>query len=205
MIIDGKEYKVVNLLTPKIQKAINLASEKHSGQLRKADGLPYIVHPFAVAWILSNYTDDEDVIAAGLLHDTLEDVAGYRFDDIKKEFGEEVANIVKEVSEDKDPNIITDEKATWKERKTKYLKHLKIASREAMIVSAADKIHNLSSLLDVYKEQGGAVWKEFNATPEEIIWFNGEVLRILRTRMDGELVGELERIYEQVCKETGLS
>ncbi len=192
-------------LTPKIQKAINEASEKHEGQLRKADGLPYIVHPFAVAWILSNYTDDEDIIAAGLLHDTLEDVAGYRFDDIKKDFGDRVANIVKEVSEDKDPNIKTNEKATWKDRKTKYLKHLQVASREAMLVSAADKIHNLSSLLDAYKEQGDAVWDKFNATPEEIIWFNGDVLRILRTRMGVELVRELERIYKQVCKETGFS
>jgi hypothetical protein len=53
---------------------------------------------------------------------------------------------------------------------------LKIASREAMLVSGADKIHNLSSLLDAYKVQGKDVWGKFNATPEEIIWFNGEVL-----------------------------
>jgi (p)ppGpp synthase/HD superfamily hydrolase len=192
-------------LTPIIQKAINIASEKHLGQKRKADGLPYIVHPFAVAWILSNYTDDEDVIAAGLLHDTLEDVAGYRFDDIKKDFGDRVANIVKEVSEDKDPNIITDEKATWEDRKRKYLKHLQVASREAMLVCCADKIHNLSSLLDVYKEQGDAVCSKFNAPADKILWFNGEVLRILQTRMDGEFVRELERIYTQICEKTDFS
>jgi hypothetical protein len=74
-----------------------------------------------------------------------------------------------------------------------------------MLVSAADKIHNLSSLLDAYKVQSDGVWSKFNASPEEIIWFNGEVLRILRTRMNGELVGELERVYKQVCKETGFS
>ena len=192
-------------LTPKIQKAIDIASEKHLGQLGKSDGLPYIVHPFEVAWILSKYTDDEDVIVSGLLHDTLEDVACYRFDDLKNDFGERVANIVKEVSEDKDPNIITDEKATWEDRKRKYLKHLEVASREAMLVCAADKIHNLSSLLDVYKEQGDAVWSKFNAPVDKILWFNGEVLGILRTRLDGELVRELQEVYTQVCEKTGFS
>jgi len=151
------------------------------------------------------YRYDEEVIAAGLLHDTLEDVASYRFDDLKNDFGERLASIVKEVSEDKDPNIITDEKATWEDRKRKYLKHLKITSWEAMLVCAADKIHNLSSLLDAYKEQGDTAWSKFNSTPENILWFNGEVLQILRTRMDGELVRELERVYAQVCEKTGFS
>ena len=132
-------------------------------------------------------------------------MAGYRFDDIKKDFGDRVANIVKEVSEDKDPNIITNEKATWEERKRKYLNHLEVASREAMLVCAADKIHNLSSLLDAYKVQGDAIWSKFNAPVDKIFWFNGEVLQILRTRMDRELVRELERVYEQVCEKTGFS
>lgn len=127
-------------------------------------------------------------------------MAGYRFDDIKKDFGDRVANIVKEVSEDKDPNIITDEKATWEDRKRKYLKHLEVASREAMLVCAADKIHNFSSLLDVYKEQDDAVWSKFNALVDKILWFNGEVLQILRTRMEGELVRELERVINKFVK-----
>lgn len=66
-------------LTSKIEKAINFAAQKHLGQIRKGDGLPYIVHPFGVAWILSGYSTDEDVIVAGLLHDVLEDVNGLLF------------------------------------------------------------------------------------------------------------------------------
>jgi (p)ppGpp synthase/HD superfamily hydrolase len=54
-----------------------MACRLHLNQVRKADeGLPYISHPFSVAWILSSYTDDEDTIKAGLLHDILEDVPG---------------------------------------------------------------------------------------------------------------------------------
>ena len=93
-------------ITPKIQKAINMASQLHIGQTRKGGpDLPFIVHPFSVAWILANYTDNEDIIVAGLLHDVLEDVRGYKFDNLKNDFGEKIAKIVKEVSEDKDPDI----------------------------------------------------------------------------------------------------
>jgi (p)ppGpp synthase/HD superfamily hydrolase len=66
-------------LTPKIQKAINIAAEKHLRQKRKSTGRPFIIHPFSVGFILSEFTNDEDIIAAGLLHDILEDVRGYTF------------------------------------------------------------------------------------------------------------------------------
>ena len=70
---------------------------------------------------------------------------------------------------------------------------------------AADKIHNLSSLMNVFKEQGDALWSKFNAPVDKILWFNGEVLRILRTRMGGEIVRELGKVYTQVCEKTGFS
>jgi len=189
-------------LTPKIQKAINIAAEKHLGQVRKGDGLPYIVHPFAVAWILSGYTNDEDVICAGLLHDCLEDVPDYRFDDLAKDFGEKIASIVKEVSEDKDPNIKTDEKATWLTRKNKYLEHLRIASQEAMLVCGADKINNIQSMLTAYKNQGSSLLEKFNTSFDKILWFNSEVLKILEEKLNNPLVAELKTVYEQLKKET---
>jgi len=74
-----------------------------------------------------------------------------------------------------------------------------------MLVCCADKIHNLSSLLYAYKEQGEAVWNKFNAPAEKIFWFNGEVLQILRSRMDGELVRELEKVYHRFAKRLVLS
>ena len=137
-------------LTPKIQKAINRAAELHRKQIRKGDGLPYIVHPFSVAWILSDYTTDEDIIVAGLLHDVLEDVRGYNYEDLKRDFGEKIAKIVREVSEEKE-NL---GKNNWKERKRKYLQHLKTANFEAKMICAADKIHNLSSLIEAYRKLG---------------------------------------------------
>lgn len=172
------------MFTPTIQRAINIASRLHVGQVRKGSGdLPYISHPFSVAWILAQYTDDEDVIVAGLLHDILEDVKNYRFDDMVRDFGERIAQIVKEVSEDKDPNVEFDEKVTWKERKLKYLQGLEHDSVESLMVCAADKIHNIQSMIDDYNVQGESFWEKFNAPNAEKLWFYTEVNRILQERL----------------------
>lgn len=187
-------------LTSKIQKAIYKAGVLHKGQKRKTDNLPYTTHPFSVAFILSNYTNDEDVIVAGLLHDVLEDVKGYYFKDLEKDFGSKVAGIVKEVSEDKDPNIEEDKKATWQRRKEGYLSYLKNSSYEAMMVCCADKIHNLGSDIEAYKEQGNKIWENFNSSSDKRMWFYEEVLKILEEKLDNKIVKEFEEVYSEARK-----
>jgi len=185
-------------LTPRIQQAINLASRLHLGQVRKGDvDLPYISHPFSVAWILSNYTDDEDVIISGLLHDILEDVKGYYYEDLKRDFGAKVAGIVKGVSEDKDPNIESDDKATWEDRKTKYLAGLDNDSDESLMVCAADKIHNLQSMINAYQEKGEALWDSFNSPKEKKLWLYEEIAKTLQKRLNSPIVSELEAVYRE--------
>ena len=188
-------------LTQEIQQAINLASRLHLGQVRKGDsGLPYISHPFSVAWILSNYTEDEDIVVAGILHDVLEDVKGYYYDDMVRDFGERVAQIVKGVSEDKDPNVESDEKATWEERKSKYLANLKNDSDEALMVCAADKIHNLQSMISAYQEKGNALWDNFNSPKEKKLWLYQEILKFMKGRLNNPIVDKLEEVYIQAEK-----
>ena len=188
-------------LTQKIQQAINLASRLHLGQVRKGDsGLPYISHPFSVAWILSNYTEDEDIVVAGILHDVLEGVKGYYYDDMVRDFGERVAQIVKGVSEDKNPNIESDGKATWEERKSKYLANLKNDSDEALMVCAADKIHNLQSMISAYQEKGDALWDNFNSPKEKKLWLYQEILKFMKGRLNNPIVDELEEVYIQAEK-----
>jgi (p)ppGpp synthase/HD superfamily hydrolase len=188
-------------LTTKIQKAINVASRLHLGQVRKGDSeLPYISHPFSVAWILSNYTNDEDIIAGGLLHDVLEDVKGYYYDDLAKDFGKRVAQIVKGVSEDKDPNIENDDKATWETRKLKYLAGLESDSEESLMVCCADKIHNLQSMINAYEEKGEELWTHFNSPKEKKLWLYQEILKFMKIRLDNPIVAELEAVYAQAEK-----
>lgn len=180
-------------LTPIIQKAINTATRLHHGQTRKTDNtLPYIVHPFSVAWIVSQYTDDENTITAALLHDVLEDVAGYSAEDMRRDFGEKITSIVQEVSEDKDPNKENNDPIVWMTRKLGYITHLRSASTEAMLVCAADKIHNLRSMVTAHQLQGDAMWERFNAPADKQLWFYEQVTLTLQERLTGNILAELQ-------------
>jgi (p)ppGpp synthase/HD superfamily hydrolase len=182
-------------LTPKIQQAINFVAEKHLGQTRRGIPFPYVVHPFSVAIVLSGYTEDEDIIVAGLLHDVLEDVPGCKYGDLVKNFGFRAAHIVMEVTEDNDPDEISDKRATWLARKNQYLYNLEHDSRDALMVTAADKIHNLRSMIDGYHKIGEELWGRFNAPKEQKLWYYKQVLHILEKRLPNGIVKELKYVY----------
>lgn len=193
-------------LTPKIERAIVRATLLHQGQERKISGVPYIVHPYAVAFLLAHYIDDEDVIIAGLLHDVLEDVPHYYEKDLKQEFGERVCRIVKEVSEDYTEDEKEDYKlrdASWLPRKEHYLANLSDDSEEALLVSAADKIHNLHSFMDDYASHGEIVWSRLGTRKEGMIWFYSEVTRIIGERIKHPLAEELKKTLDEAVKAIG--
>jgi predicted RNA-binding protein with PUA-like domain/5'-deoxynucleotidase YfbR-like HD superfamily hydrolase len=184
------------VLTDKIKYALDRATELHEGQKRIGSGLPYIVHPYSVASILSEYTGDEDVLAAALLHDVLEDVSGYTAEDMELEFGPKVTSIVLEVTEEKDPEAGEEElRATWEKRKEGYLSSLRTASQEALMVAAADKIHNLWSILDEYEQWGDDLWGQFRTPSDKKLWFFEEVLKVLQERLKNPIVQEFEALY----------
>ncbi len=183
-------------LTPKIEKAIKRASILHEGQVRKSTkNTPYITHLFSVAALLSNYAGKEDVIVAGLLHDTLEDTP-YTEEELEAEFGlaiKETVFSVTEVSyyERKNRNF------PWKERKEIYLEKLKTAGADALMVSAADKIDNLEGMIEGYRKNGASVWESFKGSPEEQIWFFGSVLAILEERLQSDIVPHFRLVFEE--------
>ena len=187
-------------LTAKIEKAIVRSAQLHRKQSRKASGAPYIVHPFAVAFLLAHYVEDEDVICAGLLHDVLEDVPSYGAEKMKEEFGENVYRIVKEVTEDRDPmnrwGFFSGQK-NWKERKEGYLESLRNDSPEGMMIAAADKIHNIRSLVDGYESHGDRVWTLFRGKKDEMLWFYESVLRILQEKLHHPIIDELEKTLSE--------
>ena len=193
-----KQNSNFGVLTVKIREAVIKATILHYSQKRKTRDVPFIIHPYSVALILTRYTNDENIIAAGLLHDVLEDVPDYTFEDLKRDFGDKIAQIVKEVSEDKEGGESLDEKKyTWKKRKEGYLETLRKANQEALMVSCADKIHNLTSLIEDYESLGESVWNKFNASRNETSWFYESVLLILEQRLNSEIVKELEKIYRE--------
>jgi (p)ppGpp synthase/HD superfamily hydrolase len=188
-------------LTPKIEKAIVRATTLHQSQRRKLSEVPYIVHPYSVAFLLAHYVDDEDVIIAGLLHDTLEDIPEYTEEMLREEFGERACAIVKEVTEDftqaeKEDHSLRGE--SWRTRKERYLQNLSNDSKEALMVAAADKIHNLRSLLDGHALYQEEVWKKFGRKSEDLVWFYAEVSKIISERLQHPLVDEMNRLVAEL-------
>ena len=180
-------------LTPLIYKAIHEAARLHNGQTRKIIELPFIVHPFSVGFILAQYTDDEEVIAAGILHDTVEDVEGYTNEDVAREFGQRVAHIVEGVTEP--------EHGTWREIRQVYLDGLRSGSDEAVMVSVADKIHNILSTIEGIEAKGEEFWNEFQGGRQDYLWYYEEVMAIAKERLNNPIVKEYEEVLSK-AKET---
>lgn len=191
--------------TDRIEKAIKVASHAHRNQTRKGTDIPYVSHLFSVMTILSEYTEDEDLLIAGLLHDMLEDtnLEEYSVSNIEAEFGQRVLAIIQDVSEKKNAGMQSkEEKETWKNRKDLYLHHLEKASEDALLVSSADKLHNLLSTIEDFNKDGDALWNRFNASKNDQLWFYKEFSNVLIRRLPkhplaervSSTVKELEKI-----------
>ena len=166
--------------TETIDKAIKFAVEKHAGTPRKGTKIPYIVHPMEAAAIVAGITDDQELIAAAVLHDTLEDTKT-TFDELVSAFGLRVANLVAEESEDKQAGKPADE--SWRDRKAATLKHLEEAGYEAKLLALGDKLANIRAIqrdLKEYTEKGIAFWGRFNQLDSALHgWYYSSIARIL--------------------------
>jgi (p)ppGpp synthase/HD superfamily hydrolase len=174
-------------LTPRLNEAIKLSSHLHRNQNRKDENnTPYISHLYSVAAIISSVTEDEDIIIAGLMHDSLEDVPHYEYDDLVRDFGVRVAQIVLHVTEPLDATKGEDEQLPWLERKELYLKVLREGGIESATVSAADKIHNTESFIFSLKKEGDVFTSRFFSSLRNKIWFHEEALAIIREKLGEE-------------------
>jgi (p)ppGpp synthase/HD superfamily hydrolase len=181
-------------LTRRFVEALAYATEVHAGQSRKGTPVPYVSHVLAVCSLVLEDGGVEDEAIAALLHDAVEDGGGRpRLDDIRRRFGDRVAEIVWACSD-------TDEtpKPPWKERKTRYIAHVREAGPEARRVSCADKLHNARSILRDYRVLGERVWDRFSASAEENLWYYRELVLAFRQPDRSPLVGELERVVSEL-------
>ncbi len=133
-----------------VNRAIEVAAKAHRNQVRKGTDIPYIAHPYAVGLMLARSGCSDEVVAAGILHDTIEDTE-LTEQDLRREFGEEVASIVVGCSE-------PDRSHSWEERKEHTLAYMPTAPWEVRAVSCADKLHNLLSIEHGYQTLSEEVW-----------------------------------------------
>jgi len=147
-----------------IDRAIGFAARAHEGQLRKSGSVPFIAHPVGVAFILQQMNCDETVVAAALLHDTVEDTK-VTLEEIRLHFGDAVADIVAGCTEP------PKQRGNWESRKLHLIETLTDAPISVKLVAAADKYHNLSHTLHNSKSMGAAVWRRFGRGIEQQAWY----------------------------------
>jgi (p)ppGpp synthase/HD superfamily hydrolase len=142
--------------------AFEYAARYHRDDKRKGTDIPYLAHVLGVASLVLEYGGTDRQAAAALLHDVPEDHGGKdRLVEIKKKFGKRVARIVRDCSDSlsSDPT----KKQKWSKRKKRYVKHLRKAHEDALLVSCADKVYNARATLEDARTVGPKVWDRFNA------------------------------------------
>jgi (p)ppGpp synthase/HD superfamily hydrolase len=181
-------------LSARFEEALAYATSVHQGQVRKGTRVPYVSHLLAVCALVLEDGGDEDEAIAALLHDAVEDAGGQeRLADVRKRFGDRVADIVWGCSD-------TDEvpKPPWKERKLRYIEHVRTASPEVRRVSCADKLHNAWATLRDYRVHGEELWARFNASGDETLWYYRELIAAFQQVGQTRLVEELARVIAEL-------
>ena len=147
------------LNTAILDRAIIFAVKAHTGTERRGKGYPYIIHPMEAVEIVATMTKDQELLAAAILHDTVEDT-NVTVDQIRDEFGDRVADLV--ASESDEMPVGVSEEDSWHARKQAAIDRLSKASREAKIVAMGDKLSNMRAIARDYAEQGDKLWNLFH-------------------------------------------
>ena len=193
----------VRCWSSQVEKAIRISAEAHRGQMRKGSGIPYFSHPAAVALILMRAGfDDDHVLSAAILHDTLEDT-DVTAKQLRAEFPPQVCAIVEGASERKLDSL--GEPRSWIDRKREHIEHVRRAALEVRAVVLADKLHNLHSIaFDLACLE--PVWSRFNAPRSDVLWYHDEIVSAAcgehgTSASDGRLtnlVGECRELIESL-------
>ena len=154
------------------EKAKEFAIKAHKGQVRKNEkDKPMIMHPISVAELLEEYDYDDNVVAAGYLHDVVEDTK-YTIEDIEKEFGKDIASLVMGASE-------PDKSLSWEERKQHTIDETKILPLRNKLVICADKINNLEDMMIKFEKNGTRDFSAFKRGEKDQKWYYTSVYKSL--------------------------
>jgi len=156
----GNKYMDSTLL----DRAIVFAVEAHRNTERRGKGFPYIVHPMEAVEIVATITNDQELLAAAILHDTIEDT-DVTYEQLKREFGDRIADIVYAES-DRFVEGVSEENS-WHARKQAAITRLAEAPHDAKVVAMGDKLSNMRAIARDYKMKGDALWQIFHVTDKE--------------------------------------
>lgn len=179
------------LNTELLDRAIIFAVKAHAGTERRGKGFPYIVHPLEAMSIVATMTPDQEILAAAVLHDTVEDT-DITVEQLRDEFGERVASLVKTDS-------VGDDQGTWHQRKQKAIDLIANASTDAKIVALGDKLSNMRAIARDYAFIGESLWNIFRVNDrKEHEWHYRGLADALRSLKNTSAFKEFESLIDQV-------
>ena len=186
------------IYTRKIQKAIRFAIKTHEGyqkQKRKGTDVPYIVHSLSVGLLLSLSGAPEDLVVAGILHDTIEDSIEEKKvtkEMLTEKFNMNVAQLVDSVTEQ-------DKSLPWQERKNAAVEHIKTFSNDSVFLKSADVVTNTSELLVYYEKEGEEIFMNFHAPKEKLLKQHiASIEALLKKWPENPLADDLKIIKEKL-------
>lgn len=182
-----------------LSRAIAFAAQQHQGDVRKGTDIPYIVHPMEAAAIVASMTTDREVIAAAVLHDTMED-CGVTYEELERLFGRRVADLVLEESEKKQK----DAAGSWENRKETTILHLQRAdcSQEHKMLTLGDKLSNLRAIHQDLQTSGDRVWERFNQKDRKMHeWYYRSIGNALDSLTSYPVWTEYDRLLNMVFED----
>ena len=189
-------------LTDRFRDAVEYARILHI-ERRKGTNIPFMAHLLGVASLIIGETGQvpfavtEEMVIAALLHDAVEDHGGLpRLEDIRCNFGAEVARMVEGLSDSFEEDAGA--KRSWEERKRGYLDRLRDEPADVQLISAADKLYNARTILDEYRAIGARVWERFHRGRDQQMWYFHELLKVFKSVGTNRIVEELERVVAEL-------
>lgn len=181
-----------------VDHAIRFAIEAHEGVARKGTDLPYIVHPLEALAVVATITSDQELLAAAVLHDVVED-AGISIDEIRREFGPHIADIVEGETDQEVQGLSHVD--SWRQRKQATVDRLAKASRDVQIVALGDKLSNMRSMARNLRQQGDRLWQRFNEKdPRQHAWYYHQLTKSLSPLSDTDAYQEFLELVKQVFR-----
>ena len=180
-----------------VSEAIAFSTKAHDGMRRRKCEQPYVLHPMEVGVIVGSMTSKQEVIAAGVLHDVVED-AGITIEEIGERFGARVMELVASETENKREGLPPEE--TWRIRKEESLEKLRLTDDvDVLILWLGDKLSNIRAIYRDFKVEGVDVWKKFHQTDIGVqAWYYRSILKYTERLSDTLAWIEYKTLVEQL-------
>ena len=213
----------VTILTSRYDRALTMVRTLQNGEARKGGGsVPYLAHSIGVSALVLEYGGTEDQAIGGLLHDVAEDNGGERMlAIIAREFDETIAGYVRDLSDSLVED--SDNKPPWYPRKKDYIEAYSTKHTDVLLISAADKLHNVRAMVNDHKSVKGELWTRFDRKVKapigekrtQQLWYQSQLVKILNVRLAGvqpygarlarDLQDELTALKKSICDLEGVS